>query len=184
MKRMLCLAVTWPLCLGLRYSDHGKTIFFIERFYRGSNLIHFCRFPSTLNSQKWKRDQSCLSRKCFSATSLRLVVFSAVVGCVCRSSNAPINSNLLNIPPPGIPLSFDHFPYPWSREFDVKFLPEGGEFEVYPGGVGNLNLKCQVYAFLLVQRNTRGYWSMDEFKGEMSLCERLAHHKRSPQTLQ
>ena len=72
-------------------------------------------------------------------------------------------------PPPGNSLAFHHLPSPGRRTFDTEGLPGDWGFELCLGGVGNLNLKCQVYTFRLVRRNTRDSLSMDEFKGIMPL---------------
>lgn len=45
------------------------------------------------------------------------------------------------------PLTSLLYPSPcraWEEAFYAKDLPEGGGFEFYLGGVGNLNLNCQV----------------------------------------
>ena len=64
-------------------------------------------------------------------------VFS-VVHVVVLYSYVPVKSKLKHPPPPGIPRAFDVFSCARGREFDELSLPEGGAFDHYPYGVGNL----------------------------------------------
>jgi len=52
---------------------------------------------------------------------------------------APIDSKLQNPPSSGKHLAFDHHLCPGSGEFDAKGIPEGRKFDLFQGGVGNLN---------------------------------------------
>ena len=59
-----------------------------------------------------------------------------------RGSNR--NFNPPPPPHPGKPRAFDYFMCPGSGEFGWLGLTEGGEFDLYLGGWGKLNRKCQV----------------------------------------
>lgn len=70
--------------------------------------------------------------------------------------NSLINSNLHHPsfhPPLAHTPGIWPFSMPRRGEYDVKSLPEGGGFQLYLGGMGSLNLKCQAdWPFLLSSR--------------------------------
>ena len=97
------------------------------------------------------------------------------------------SSPSFNIPPTGIPRTFDTFAVPERREFDYQSLPGGGEFDPHALGVENLNcsldrfhmqsLACRVASYH-GGRGVRGFsWK------RLCLCGQLVMRKWLKQAL-